>query len=359
MRISRPSARLGMATALVLALALPVTAGTARADGAAGQGVKGLGAVRCTDHVLNVRIADPGPADQKIWGRLCIGEGRRPTAVQLLVPGGTYSHVYWDLPYGGGRYSYAREAAAAGYATFNVDRVGIGHSSHPPGAQLTVTAGAIALHDVITALRAGRVGGYAFSHVIWVGHSVGSFTAWDEAARYQDVDAMILTGAMHAFNLQAALQGQAALYTATDDPRFADSGLDADYMTTKPGTREGFYSPDTTDPHVVALDEANKATMTTGELAGPSATPPYRINVPVLLLVGGNDALFCVGVTQYSCSDPKSVLAFESQFYPPAAHPQVVVIPGAGHSVALSTVAPLATAAMIRWTRSVIAQPGR
>jgi hypothetical protein len=48
---------------------------------------------------------------------------------------------------------------------------------------LTDTAGAIALHDVITALRAGRVGGYAFGHVIWVGHSVGSFIAWDESAR--------------------------------------------------------------------------------------------------------------------------------------------------------------------------------
>jgi hypothetical protein len=100
----------------------------------------------------------------------------------------------------------------------------------------------------------------------------------------------------------AALEGQAALYTAIDHPRFPHSGLDADYKT-KAGQEGLYYSPDTTDLHLVALDEANKATMTTGELAGASATPPYRINVPVLLLVGGNDALFYVGVTQYSCSE--------------------------------------------------------
>ena len=67
--------------------------------------------------------------------------------------------------------------------------------------------------------------GHAFAHVILVGHSVGSVEAWIEAARYHDVDAMIVTGALHALSPDLpALQSD--LYPAADDPEFAGSGLD-------------------------------------------------------------------------------------------------------------------------------------
>jgi hypothetical protein len=46
--------------------------------------------------------------------------------VQILSPGGWYSHTYFDWPLDPARYSYMRAAAAAGYATFNIDRIGIG-----------------------------------------------------------------------------------------------------------------------------------------------------------------------------------------------------------------------------------------
>lgn len=342
--------RAAVAAALVLACAAVAAWTPAGADTR-----PDLNAVHCTEHVVHVRTAETGPADQEIWGRLCRAGTRPPGTVQLLVPGGTYGHVYWDLPYGNGRYSYARAAAAAGYATFDIDRLGIGHSSHPPGAPLDFPAEAVALHDVITALRTGLVDGHAFDHVMWVGHSIGSQLAWDEIPRYGDVDAVILTGALHAVNVEAGAEGVAALYPATRDPRFAGAGLDGDYFTTKPGTRERlYYSPRTTDPQVVAVDEANKETMTTGELRGSAATAAHRIATPILLLDGGDDALFCTGVTAYDCADPGSVLAYESPAYPQA-RLKVVIIPGAGHCVALSTAAPLATAAMIGWSRSVLA----
>ena len=35
-------------------------------------------------------------------------------------------------------------ATAVGYATFDVDRIGDGNSSHPPSAELTIAAGAVA-----------------------------------------------------------------------------------------------------------------------------------------------------------------------------------------------------------------------
>ena len=41
----------------------------------------------------------------------------------------------------------------------------------PPSADIDLNAGAVALHDAVTALRSGAVDSHAFQHVIMVGHS--------------------------------------------------------------------------------------------------------------------------------------------------------------------------------------------
>ncbi len=331
---------------------------------AAGAQASPLPALTCSDHTLAVRIADPGPADQAMWGQLCYRGSREPATVQLLVHGASYNHLYWNFPYGNGYYSYVDAATAAGYATFDIDRIGDGNSSHPPSAQLDLTAGAVALHDAVTALRTGAVDGHGFAHVIMVGHSVGSVEAWIEAARYHDVDAIIVTGALHALNPGLPALAQTDVYPAADDPKFAGSGLDSGYLTTVPGTRESlFYDPATTNPAVAALDETTKDTSTLGEFGGllsitsvpPAQQPWAQITVPVLVIVGEDDNIFCTGVTAYNCTSPASVRSFETQYYQPAAHLKVVVIPGTGHDLALSTTAPLTDAAMIGWSLSVVA----
>jgi pimeloyl-ACP methyl ester carboxylesterase len=323
----------------------------------------GLPALTCSAHTLAVRIADPGPADQDMWGQLCYRGSHEPATVQLLVHGATYNHLYWNFSYGNGYYSYVDAATAAGYATFDIDRIGDGNSSHPPSSELTLDAGAMALHDVVTALRSGAVGGHAFQHVIMVGHSIGSVEAWIEIARYHDVNAVIITGALHAISPDiGALESD--LYPAIDDPAFAGSGLDPGYLTTLPGTRGSlFYDPATSNPAAVATDEANKDTTTPAELAGaaalisqpPAQQPSYQITLPVLSVVGQDDNLFCTAVTAYNCADPESVRSFEAQYYPPQAHLKVVVIPDTGHALALSTTAPVADAIMIGWALSVVA----
>jgi len=132
-----------------------LTAGTAllAAVPAAGAHAAALPAVSCSDANLPVRIADPGPAGQTLWGQLCYRGNREPGTVQLLVHGATYTHLYWNFPYGNGYYSYVDAATAAGYATFDIDRIGAGNSSHPPSTGLDLAAGAVALHDAVTALR--------------------------------------------------------------------------------------------------------------------------------------------------------------------------------------------------------------
>jgi hypothetical protein len=81
---------------------------------------------------------------------------------------------------------------------------------------------------------------------------------------------------------------------------------------------------------------------------------PHPITVPVLLVAGAEDRLFCVGVTQYHCADPESVRAYESQFFLPEARLAVRIIPATGHSLALATTAPATTATMLHWSLSTI-----
>jgi pimeloyl-ACP methyl ester carboxylesterase len=328
----------------------------------AGAQASGPPALNCSVHVLPVSIASSGPADQTLWGQLCY-RGAEPATVQVLVPGATYNHLYWNFPYGNGYYSYVDAATAVGYATFDVDRVGTGNSSHPPSGDLDLYAGAVALHDAVTALRSGAVDGHAFSHVVMVGHSIGSYEAWIEAATYHDVNAVIATGALHALSPNIGTI-ESELYPAADDPKFAASGLDTGYLTSIPGARASlFYEPATTDPNVVAADEANKDTVTVPELVSATEIvglpaqqqPTYQITVPALSVVGEDDALFCAAVTVYNCAKPASVQSYESQFFTAAAHLKVVVIPDTGHDLALSTTAPVTDAVMVAWSLAVVA----
>lgn len=359
-RRSRHGHLAALAAGTALAAATFITSAPASTGPARAADITGL---NCSAYQLSVAIADPGPADQTLWGQLCYRGHAEPRTVQLLVHGATYNHAYWDFPYGDGYYSYVDKATAAGYATFNVDRIGDGHSSHPPSSEVSVSAGAVALHDAITALRSGAVDGHAFRHVIWVGHSYGSIYAWFEISRYHDVDAAILTGALHALNPDISSIAATDIYPAIDDPLFAGSGLDPGYLTTTPGNRGTlFYYPATADPNVVALDQATKDTMTFAELNDlPEVSLPadevrsQQITVPVLLVDGQYDSIFCVNVTQYNCADRASVQAFESQYYPPQAHLKVVTIADTGHDLALSTTAPLADAAMIGWSLATVA----
>ncbi|MEV7231871.1 alpha/beta fold hydrolase [Polymorphospora sp. NPDC051019] len=302
----------------------------------------------CVAHLVPVRIADPGPVTETLWGELCYPGDRRPSTVQLLVHGGYANHGYWASDVRGGYYSYVRAAVTAGYATFNVDRIGAGNSSHPHSSVVTGNAGAVALHDAITALRSGTLDGHAFSKVIWVGHAVGSLHAWLEIPRYNDVDAAILTSALHAYNMEHLLTVAENVHPAAADPAFADSGLDRGYFTTKPGTRAGmFFHPATTDRAAAAADEAGKDVFPIQQ--GETAPLPHQIRVPVLLVAGQKDFMYCDGVTEYDCTRPETVRAFESQFYLPEARLQVVTIPLTGHALALSTSAPVTTAVMLKW----------
>ncbi|WP_329110213.1 alpha/beta hydrolase [Micromonospora sp. NBC_01699] len=318
----------------------------------------------CTQHSLNVRTSDPGPVNAVLWGELCYRGVRQPRTVQLLVHGAGYNHSYFDIGHGGGFYSYVKAANAVGYATFNVDRIGAGNSSHPASPLVNINSGSVALHDAITALRSGAVSGTGFSKVIWVGHSYGSIYGWSEIARYHDVDAFINTAALHLFN-QPHLDTNLFpnFYAAASDPALAGLGLDPGYLTSRPNTRGLlYYHPSTVTAGALAADEANKDAVTYTQmldLAAIVALPPaqaltQQITVPTLILNGQQDPMHC-GPAAMDCGSTSAVHAFESQYYSPQARIKTVLIPGTGHNTVLSTTAPLSAAIMLGWAFTVAA----
>jgi pimeloyl-ACP methyl ester carboxylesterase len=315
----------------------------------------------CVPASVPVGITDGGPKPYTISGKLCYQGNEIPSVVQLLVHGATYDHLYWDFPYNNSYYSYSRLATQVGYATFAIDRLGDGASSHPSNSLIDVNAGAVALHDVVQALRNGTVAGHSFTKVIWVGHSFGSLYGWLEVSKYQDVDGVIITGALHKISPTFLNAAVADIYPASGDPKFAALGLDSGYLTTVPGTRGTlFYYLPGADPNVIATDEANKDLTTSSEFSTgvtewalpASQSPSLQIHVPVLDVIGQEDNLFCQPDAT-DCSSVQSVESAEASYYSPDAHLQVVIIPLAGHDINLHYTAAAFYAAAIAWSKSL------
>ncbi|MGH3788452.1 MAG: alpha/beta hydrolase [Pseudonocardiaceae bacterium] len=278
--------------------------------------------------------------------------------MQLLIHGGTYNRLYWDFPYQPERYSYQRDMARHGYATFAVDRLGTGQSTKPPSVTLLDRVEAESIHQVIGHLRAGRVGGVRFDRVILVGHSLGSGVVTVEAATYHDVDGVILTGTSHQVSpLEVVKSFTIYLHPVTLDPQLRKNGGDPGYSTTRPGLRGPvFYVAGNADPDVIATDEETKdqaaglgvgAALVFGNL-GPASR---SIDVPVLLAVGDNDFAFC-GFLARDCSSAEVLREQEAPFFSPAAELSTFVLPESGHSIALHKNAEKYREATRAWLRA-------
>lgn len=289
---------------------------------------------------------------QYVVVKLCIPTGKPiPTTVQLLVHGITYDHRYWNIADpgdpDGNQYSWEYAAAQAGYATAAVDRLGNGASSHPLSAFVDIDSNAVAMHDVVQALRAGTVaapGGQhlAFSKVAYVGHSYGSMVGWIEASRFHDVDALLLTGVSHNIReVNDPLLVETGMYPAVLDPQFRGTLLDPGYVTPLPGRQDAlFYAPGTdVDPRIIARDAATKGTMSQFEIANYPLIFRTKLDItaPVFIVDGSKDGLFChqtlldLGAP---CQSAASLVASERRWLGPHV-PSVdaYIVNGAGHDL--------------------------
>jgi pimeloyl-ACP methyl ester carboxylesterase len=293
----------------------------------------------CQTVQLAVALAPNTAPTAQVVGWFCAPAPLQGRTVQVLISGATYGHRYWDFDYQPEHYSYVQALTAAGYATLNLDRIGIGQSDHPPAVEVTTASNAFVIHQLVQALRDGRLVGVAVPRVVLVGHSLGSGIATVEAAGYHDVDGVILSGFLHSSSLGAMFLPP-ALYPAQFDPRFSARNLPPGYQTTRPGTRGAlFYYQAGADVNVIARDEATKETATDGEitdfpLVALAPTSSLGIQVPVLTVVGAEDGNFC---TEPTCPEALK----EPLYYTPAAVLEVVVLPEAGHDLNLHLNAPL------------------
>ncbi|MBW4548437.1 MAG: alpha/beta hydrolase [Symplocastrum torsivum CPER-KK1] len=306
----------------------------------------------CSEVQLPVALAPDEPKQYQVYGQLCGQSPLGERTVQVLVSGTTYSHIYWDVPYQPENYSYVDALTEAGYATFNIDRIGIGRSSHPPADQVTVASNTYVLEQVVQGLRLGQIGGIPQTRIMLVGFSSGAFgSVVGVASQDDDLAGVILSGFLHNQNpdwLEAFIN---SFYPAQLDPRLGEQNLPNGYLTTQPGTRgELFYEPNA-DPQVIAFDEATKETVTTGEAATNAAAifaeTSKLIRVPVFLAVGQYDGSFCTGNI---CESAENVAALEAPFFSPEANLQTFVLPGAGHSLNLHPNAPEWFEAARQWS---------
>lgn len=287
--------RLGVVAGVLLSLA---AAGPALGGQDVGSGRE------CRDVPVPVALAEGQPANERIYGKLCVPSGRSPDTIQLLVHGGLYTGVYWEFPDPSGgtdRYNYAAAANKAGFATLAIDRIGSGRSSHPLSTMITLESNVFTVHQVVQAIRRGEItapGGEKFHKVVYAGHSYGTVVGWILATDYgEDLDAAVFTGNVRGVTVTAVPLLFGSLYPATLDPKFARDGLDPGYLTTLPGTRDEFlYQPARYDPALVEFDERTKSTSTATELTAPRLflnQPPLDVRVPTLLVGGEFDSQIC------------------------------------------------------------------
>ena len=296
----------------------------------------------CSAHRVAVSLGRGRPANQEVATWLCDSTAAR--TVIVTVSGTTYSHLYWDFPLDPDAYSAVRAFTKAGFAVLNYDRIGIGLSSHPSALASNGDANAWVVHELISNLRAGTIGGRSFDRVVIAAHSQGSLISLYEDALYQDADGLIVTGLPGAPLGTGFADLVANLVPAQLDPRFAGTSVPLGYMTTRTGSRTMFYDRATADPAVIAEDEATKDVMPPGELTIVPAFGETRlIRTPVLSVTGDHDQFFCV----LPCSSPLSVPAIEPWLYGPEACLASFVVPDAGHDINLHP-----TAAM--WYREAV-----
>ncbi|MDN3359686.1 alpha/beta fold hydrolase [Actinomadura sp. DC4] len=268
-----------------------------------------------------------------IFGRYC--RSARPTskALQILVPGITYTHSYFDFPGFEGRYSYTRFMNDRGYDTLAIDRLGMGRSTRPPGGVLVnAFSNADALRQVVGAVRSNGLEGRSYDRIVLTGHSYGTFVSDLTAATYHDVDGVIGTGWFQQPTALGVAGIVAILWPAAIDARFFGTIADPTYVTTRPGTRGFFYRRADTDPAVIAADEATKDTASLSEttyLLPEAAGLTTRIGVPTLRVIGQYDNVIC---NPLPCTR-NGLARLAPALFPAGA--EVHVQPGAGHDVAL------------------------
>ncbi len=324
------------AASLVTAIAV-----TARAAPVSAVGERGF-----TRHTITQKVSLPGDgaADQTLSAvEYDPATTTHIQGIQVMVPGVTYDHRYFDLKTSRGWVSQAREAAEDGWIAVAVDRLGTGNSSSPAVDQLNGATHSATIHQLIIALKDAHRG----VPIALIGHSMGSAVVIREAATYKDVDAVVITGFIHHVGAGQGLFN-AAIHPAAEDAAFKGHAIPDGSLTTRDGMRQLFYWPFNADLSTVSADDAAKQITTPGEFAAfgdeqHNDTYGENVDVPILSLVGEHDGLY------FDPADLAKTISAEPAAYPASPDVTVKPIPDAGHDLALQLNAHSTTRTIDTW----------
>lgn len=301
--------------------------------------------------------------------------GTRNSTLQILVHGASYNKTYWSglkVPpdsFNGTTYSWVDYATSQGYHTLSIDRLCNGNSSHPDGADICqAPTQAAVIHDLVQRARNGSVSPASssprFTSIVYVGHSLGSELGAYYLNTYPtDTNISILTG-YSAFSGPGSTSTEfsSGAQPARDTfPRF--STLDPTYLAfADPLTTRGHFYYGSYNPLIPALDYQGTGTTTFGEFFSFALglAPQPNITVPVLVLNGQNDQIFCArtivdGFYGYGgdCGEGSGGLtARTSVNFPNAVGYAYFNVPDTGHDINLHYSAPTAFAAAQRFLDS-------
>ncbi len=208
----------------------------------------------------------------------------------VCLHGGGYTRAYWDPPFAGPDYSFARDAAYRGRAVLTLDLLGMGASSRPEPESLLsrgliAAASDNATREVVEGLEAGRWGvSVTDVSVTVIGHSIGGMMAITQADQFGGFDRLAVLG----------WANQPMVLHDMDAATLAGVTLPVGYIPTpRPPMRKLFYWPDVPQG-LIEADEA--AGSTTPSCLGRDALTPgivheasARITCPVFLMHGEID----------------------------------------------------------------------
>ncbi|KAF4119331.1 hypothetical protein GMORB2_4850 [Geosmithia morbida] len=272
------------------------------------------------------------------------GPGR---AIQIMTHGIGFDRSYWDIPYPYDDHSYvARAVDQHGYSTLTWDRLGVGASSHIADTvnELQIFLEIQALRTLSDLARQGRLGGaaqHAYSKVVHVGHSFGSFMTYSLVNQYPNISqGVILTGFTQVPNYQGLFVLGANFVTADSASLASGLSYPAGYIGSgsKTGIQTSFFSPDDLDTDLLDLAYHRAQPHTAGEIltvsSGGGVTNVFA--GPVMILTGRYDVPFCGGdctVTTAIGDAAPNLLAASAVMFPKASVFNATMPSKAGHGI--------------------------
>lgn len=230
--------------------------------------------------------------------------GRKSDTLQVLVHGIGFDGNYWNF-HGDGvpeqQYSYAYQAAAAGYATFRYDRLGTGASQKPQDGY-NVVQGPTEV-GILTAVakmvkNTNKVGNRKWGKTILIGHSYGSVQSNAVSqANPELIDGVILTG-YSAYTMGLPFYLVSTVYTMAKSvfPNRLGNSPDSYLVTgTDYSGQQNFAYPYYVTPAANKLQRETEQPVTQGSLFTiGNLGGPTKFTGPVMVVTPDKDFIFAL-----------------------------------------------------------------